>query len=224
MGTKSVSKQRPCLIKAILWDNDGVLVDTERLYFRATQVVLASIGIDLTQKHFIDLFLVESRGAWHFALEKGYSADEVERLRQERNDLYNEYLHAEHLVIEGVQEVLARLHGKYKMGIVTSSLKEHFEVIHRSSGLLQYFDFVLASGDYSKHKPDAEPYRIAVRKTGFEPADCIAVEDSLRGLQSAVAAGLRCYIVPTDLTRSSNFKGAYKVLAHVRELVADLGP
>jgi beta-phosphoglucomutase-like phosphatase (HAD superfamily) len=51
------------MIKAILWDNDGVLVDTERLYFLATQYVLATVGIPLTTAQYIDLFLVQGKGA-----------------------------------------------------------------------------------------------------------------------------------------------------------------
>jgi beta-phosphoglucomutase-like phosphatase (HAD superfamily) len=59
------------MIKAIFWDNDGVLVDTERLYFRATQHVLATVGIPLTKEQYIDLFLVQGKGAWHLAADKG---------------------------------------------------------------------------------------------------------------------------------------------------------
>jgi hypothetical protein len=61
------------MIKAIFWDNDGVLVDTERLYFHATQHVLATVGILLTKEQYIALFLVQGKGAWHLAAEKGIS-------------------------------------------------------------------------------------------------------------------------------------------------------
>jgi HAD superfamily hydrolase (TIGR01509 family) len=210
------------VIKAILWDNDGVLVDTEYLYFRATQEVLASIGFELTEHHFHDLFLVESRGAWHLVQEKGFSPEQVEQLRIKRNELYAKYLREEKLLIEGVEDVLAELHGKYKMGIVTSSLREHFDLIHSSTGLLKYFDFVVAAGDYTKYKPDPEPYLIALQKTGCTAEECIAVEDSLRGLLAATGAGIRCYVVPTQLTRNSDFAAAYKVLTHVREVLNEL--
>ncbi len=121
-----------------------------------------------------------------------------------------------------MQEVLAELHGKYKMGIVTSSLREHFDIIHRSTGLLKYFDFIVASGDYTKYKPDPEPYLVAIQKTGFAAEDCIAIEDSLRGLLSATRAGIRCYVIPNPLTRTSDFASAYKVLNHVREILVEL--
>jgi HAD superfamily hydrolase (TIGR01509 family) len=208
------------MIKAILWDNDGVLVDTERLYFRATQEVLASIGFELSEEQFVQLFLIESRGPWH--LLQGYSTDEINTFRKKRNELYSQFLEKGKTLIDGVEEVLAELHGKYKMGIVTSSLKEHFEIIHRSSGVLKYFDFVVASGDYAKYKPDPEPYFVALQKAGVPAEECVAVEDSLRGVLSATAAGLRCYVVPHPLTRNSDFHQAYKILNNVKDLLAEL--
>jgi HAD superfamily hydrolase (TIGR01509 family) len=211
-------------IKAILWDNDGVLVDTEHLYFRATQEVLASIGMELTEKDFLDLFLVEARGAWHLVSERGVSAAEIEKLRQTRNQRYAEYLRTETRLMEGIEDVLTELHGRYTMGIVTSSLREHFDIIHHSSGLLKYFDFVVASGDYTRYKPDPEPYLVALQRANCGPEECIAVEDSLRGLLSATRAGIRCYVVPQKLTSASDFSAAYRVLQNVRELLQELEP
>jgi len=208
------------MIKAIFWDNDGVLVDTERLYFRATKEILASVGFELTEEQFIELFLIEARGPWH--LLQGYSAEQIQMLRKRRNQLYSEFLTEKKTVMDGVEEVLAGLHGKYKMGIVTSSLKEHFEIIHRSTGLLKYFDFVVASGDYTKYKPDPEPYLVALEKAGVEAGECVAIEDSLRGAMSATGAGIRCYVVPHGLTRNLDFRGAHKVLPNIRDLLPEL--
>src|SRR5262245_60462297 len=142
------------MTKAIFWDNDGVLVDTEHLYFTATQQVMASAGIDLTEEQYIDLFLVQGRGAWHLAEARGIAPDEIERLRTERNDLYSQWLSEGPRVLSGITDVLKALHGRYRMGVVTSSRKDHFDVIHRDSGLLKYFDFVVTAGDVSRVKPD----------------------------------------------------------------------
>jgi HAD superfamily hydrolase (TIGR01509 family) len=208
------------MIKAILWDNDGVLVDTERLYYRATKDVLAGVGFDLTEELFVQYLLIESRGPWH--LLEGYTEEQIRELRRQRNERYSHYLSTERTVIDGVEEVLAELHGKYAMGIVTSSLKEHFEIIHASSGILKYFDFVVSAGDYTNYKPHPEPYLVAMQKAGVEPQECIAIEDSLRGVLAATGAGIRCYVVPHGLTRNSDFSQAYRVLTNLRELLAEL--
>lgn len=209
-------------VKAIFWDNDGVLVDTEQLYFRVTQQVLASVDVLLTEDQYVELFLVQGRGSWHLAEERGIPADEIDRLRDRRNALYAESLARAPLVLAGVQSVLDELHGKYVMGIVTTSSREHFDVIHQSSGLLRYFDFVLTAGDYARKKPHPDPYLRAVERSGVDGSACVAIEDSERGLASATAAGLRCLVVPTPLTRGRAFAGAYRILTGITDLPAAL--
>ena len=211
------------MIKAIFWDNDGILVDTERLYFSATKQIFSTIGINLTKELFIEFFLRKGNGTWHLAKEKGFSLDEINDLRKQRDILYGKILHEEDSVIPGVKEVLENLHKKYLMGIVTSSRKEHFEIIHKSSGLLQYFDFILAGGDYTKFKPDPEPYLLAVEKSGFNKEECLAIEDSERGLISAKKAGIKCFVIPSDLTCNGNFSTADKVLKNISEVLDELG-
>src|SRR5712671_990958 len=123
--------------KAIFWDNDGVLVETEHLYFQATQYVLASVGIPLTQQDYVELFLVQGRGAWHVAMERGIGPSDIERLRNERNALYGDLLAQAPRLTAGITEVLDALQGKYVMGVVTSSRKDHFDLMHRTTGLLK---------------------------------------------------------------------------------------
>jgi len=125
-------------------------------------------------------------------------------------------------VLAGVESVLAELHGRYVMGIVTTCSRDHFDVIHRSSGLLQYFDFVLLPGDYDRHKPHPDPYLRAIERSGFEPDACVAIEDSERGLASATAAGLRCFVIPTGLNRGGTFAGAHRVLETIADVPAAL--
>ena len=101
------------MTKVIFWDNDGVLVDTEHLYFEATRDVLASVHIHLSEELYKDLFLVQGRGAWHLALERGIGGSEIERLRQERNDLYGAWLAKAPRLVEGITDVLKALHGRF---------------------------------------------------------------------------------------------------------------
>jgi len=210
------------MIKAIFWDNDGVLVDSERLYYLATQRMLATVGVHLTKEQYIELLLVQGKGAWHLAAEQGITPDGVEKLRDERNALYSRLLEQEHLVIEDAREVLEELSKRYMMGIVTSSRPDHFAIIHRRTGFLKYFQFALTAEDYSHFKPHPEPYLLAVERSGFQAEECLVVEDSERGLTAANKAGIRCIVVPNDFTRMSNFAGADKVIGRLNELLAEL--
>ena len=206
------------MIKAIFFDNDGVLVDTEKLYYRANKETFAKMGVDLTQDLYIEYFLKQSLGTWHLAEAIGFTKEQIAKYHVERDELYSRLLASEMNVINGAEDVLKKLHGKFKMGIVTSSKKNHFEIIHNQSGLLKYFDFVLASEDYKLSKPAPDPYLKATELSGFSKEECIAVEDSERGLKAAISAGIGCYVIPTPLTKYSDFTRANKILNNIKEL------
>lgn len=212
------------MIKAIFWDNDGVLVDTERLYFRATQQVLASVGVILDLQTYREFYLARSAGTWHLAAQMGFSEAQIDRLRKKRNDLYSRLLRENDVAVEGTREVLQTLSGRFKMGVVTSSWRDHFEIMHSGTGFKQYFEFVLAREDYERSKPDAEPYSKAVEIAGCHPSECIAVEDSERGLTAAKAAGLACWVIPTELTDGADFSSADRILSRISDVVAHLAP
>ena len=166
MGKRGQDGRPRDLVEAILWDNDGVLVETEHLYFEATRSVLDSAGISLSQQQYVELFLVQGRGAWHLAEERGASPSDVDRLRDERNTLYARLLVEGPRLVSGIASVLETLHDGFVMGVVTSSRKDHFDLIHRSTGLLKYFDFVLTGDDYARTKPHPDPYLLAIERAG----------------------------------------------------------
>jgi HAD superfamily hydrolase (TIGR01509 family) len=208
------------MIKAILWDNDGVLVDTERLYFQATQEIMAAAGRPLAEDDYLEYFLRQGTGAWH--LLDNPPADEVARLRQARNDRYSELLREQACAIDGAADVLAQLYGKYTMGIVTSSRRDHFDLIHARCDLLRYFDFVLTSDEFPRVKPHPDPYLMAIERSGVRPDECVAIEDSERGLAAATAAGIRCIVIPTPLTGGGNFAAAARVVDRIGAVPAAL--
>lgn len=206
------------MFQAIFWDNDGVLVNTEHLYFQATQQVLASVGIDLDADTYRNFFLKQSQGAWHLAAEHGLPETRLMALREARNALYSQLLREADITMDGVAPVLQDLAQRFAMGVVTTSHRDHFEIIHRRTAFLEFFDFVLVREDYGQSKPAPEPYLKALQMVNCPPAACLVIEDSERGLMAAKAAGLSCWVIPTDLSRSSNFAAADKVLAHISQV------
>jgi HAD superfamily hydrolase (TIGR01509 family) len=203
---------------AILWDNDGVLVDTERWYFQATREVFAGVGIDLTVELYFECVLSRSGGAWHLASARGLSEADIAAMRDARNERYLHMLERELITIVGVRETLAVLRPHFVMGIVTSSRRAHFEAIHRRTGLLEFFDFTLTLEDYARSKPAPDPYLAAVARSGLPAGRCLAIEDAPRGLIAARAAALDCWVIPTEFTRGAPFSGATKVLNQITDV------
>jgi HAD superfamily hydrolase (TIGR01509 family) len=206
----------------IFWDNDGVLVDTEILYYRANRQVLRSLGVELTVDRFREFYLKDTIGGWH--LVPGLSDAAIEDLRAERNRVYAGLLRTEPFAMPGAAEVLRALCGKLSMGVVTSSRRDHFDLIHARTGFGRFFEVVVTCDDVRRTKPDPEPYLRALEITGRPPSECVAVEDSERGLLAAQSAGLECWVIPTALSRDGDFRTADRLLAGLAEVPALLDP
>ncbi len=202
----------------VLWDNDGVLVDTEGLYFQATRTVLQTVGVELTPDKFKEISLRRGQSTFILAEDRGIAPDCIARLRAERDRIYAESLGAQSHVVDGAEQVLRSLHGKVRMAVVTSTRREHFEIIHARSGLSPYFEFVLAREDCRHTKPHPEPYLKARARAGNVPDECVVIEDSERGLASAKAAGLECLIVLSEWTKEGDFSQARKVLQSISQV------
>jgi HAD superfamily hydrolase (TIGR01509 family) len=204
----------------ILWDNDGVLVDTEGLYFRATHEVLRSVDVSITADQFKEVSLRRGESCFILAAEHGLTDDEIVRLRAERDRMYTRLLGSQSWAIDGAEEVLRALHGRVRMGVVTSARRVHFEAAHAHTDLRRYLDFELTREDYKASKPHPEPYLTALSRHDLRPEDCIVVEDSERGLTAATAAGLRCLVVLSHWTQDGDFSKADRVLQSIRDVPA----
>ena len=204
--------------KAIFFDSDGLLVDTEGLSFDATREVFASAGVEMSKEWYVRENLGKGRRSAELAREHGVSEDQITELMRKRVERYRQVLREGVTPMDGVLEVLEKLHGRLVMGVVTSSTKDSFDIIMEKTGLRQYFSFFLTREDVAQLKPHPEPYLKALERSGEQSDDCLVLEDSYRGVQAAKAAGLTCYAIPDDLTRSQNFSIADKVLHSIREV------
>lgn len=201
----------------ILWDHDGVLVDTERWYFAATRDVLRRLDIELSQETYLDI-ATSGRTCWDLARAKGLPPEEVSRHREMRNSLYQDYLQTENIEVDGVTDVLSTLAESFEMAVVTTSRREDFQLIHRSRNLLGFFRFVLTVEDYPRPKPEPDPYLAALERFGARPDQAVVIEDSARGLRSALNAGLDCLVVRSEFTASQDFTGAWCVAESIRQV------
>ncbi len=204
--------------KYILFDNDGVLVETEIWYFRANVRILKELGITLYEDVYLNL-MAHGKTSWELARLQGISEEVIIKSRYKRDLYYQEYLKTEDIQISGVEEILAELIQKYKMAIITTSRRVDFNIIHENRNIKNYMNFILCVEDYPKAKPHPDPYLVGLHKFNAKKEETLVVEDSERGLKSAVAAGIDCVIVKNDFVSSHDFTNAKYKIDTLSELI-----
>lgn len=201
----------------ILWDHDGVLVETEPWYLEATRSCIRELGVELNKGDYLR-DMAAGRSAWKRARELGASDEQIRRGKASRNAAYQQFLRECPIEIPGVTDVLAALSHDYEMAIVTTAKRTDFELIHAERDIVSHMRFVLTNGDYARSKPAPDPYLEALRRFGASPEEAIVVEDSERGLRAAVAAGIDCVVVANDFVVGQDFSQATYRIDSLREL------
>lgn len=202
--------------KYILFDNDGVLVETEHLYYKASKKALKEFfNVEVTFERYMKL-MTDGKGVWIAAPDA--SKDEIIIARNQRDLYYQEYLKTEDTTIENIHSILAELSKDYKMAIVTTSRRVDFEIIHNNRGIIDFMDFVLCVEDYPRSKPYPDPYLKGLELFNAKKEETIIVEDSQRGLLSAFNAGIDCVIVHNEFTKTQDFSKANYFLNTLKDL------
>ncbi len=190
----------------ILFDNDGVLVETEMWYYEASKRALKEFfNYDIGFEEYMGIMTCGG-GVWSVLEDADQEA--IVTARNKRNVYYREYLQSKDIVIDGVEEILNELSKKYKMAIITTSRRVDFELIHKNRGIVDFMEFVLCEGEYPRAKPHPDPYLKGLRRFNARRHQAIVVEDSQRGLISAHDAGIDCVVVHNEFTKTQDFSKA----------------
>ncbi len=183
------------MIKAVIFDLDGVLVTTDELHFEAWKALADKLGInDFTKADNVRQRGVSRMASLEVVLEKtdrAFSEEEKLALAEEKNEIYVRSLSAlsETDVLSGANEFIDYLKSK---GIKTAvgSASKNTPLILEKTKLAGKFDAVSCGLDTTKSKPDPEVFLIAVKKLGVAPCDCVVVEDSDAGIEAAKTGGM----------------------------------
>ncbi|AAM72921.1 MAG TPA: HAD family phosphatase [Chlorobaculum sp.] len=203
------------MIEAILWDNDGLLVDSESLFFEMTRTFFAEAGLQVEAEYWGVEYLGNAKHSYQIAAELGLAPELIPSLLDRRNEAFVQRLRHSVPLMPKVRETIEALAGTVRLAIVTGSPRDKVLLMHGNNGLLDHFEVIVTDDEISNPKPHPEPYLKAMEMLGVKPERCLAVEDSQRGLDSAVAAGLRCIAVPNALTKVQRFDRAHAVEADV---------
>ena len=185
------------MIKAIVFDFDGVLADSEPLHLRAYQEVLAPLGITLTREEYYSRYLgYDDEGvftqAGRGARDRSWTSDGCDALIAERARVFDAVIEAGRRPLSGRSRV-HRSDGARNFRWVSRRARCGTRSRRSSAArrLDSHFRFIVASGDTPASKPAPDPYRRAAELHGIRPVECLAIEDSRWGIESAKAAGLR---------------------------------
>ncbi len=199
------------VIQGVCFDLDGTLVDTERLQWQAYRQVLGAYGVDIDLDEYRRRFIAVEGGA-EWACRRWQLPLDASSLRGRKAAVYRDLIAAGVPPMPGARACLERLHGAWRLAVVTNSTAAESAALLGPPGLAPLLDAVIAREAYAAAKPAPDAYLAAAAALGVPPAACVAVEDTPRGVRAARAAGLRVVAVPGDLTADQDFTGAARRL------------
>jgi HAD superfamily hydrolase (TIGR01509 family) len=206
--------------RAVVFDLDGLLLETELLWHRAEVRLFERHGSDFT---FEDKLTVMGTSAAFtgefFARRLGLPEEEAPALIREVTELMHQELQGQVDARPGAVELVKRLRGRVRLGLASNSPRFLVEAALSSAGFSDAFDAVVSSDDVANHKPAPDLYLLACERLGVAPSEALALEDTASGIASAKAAGLTCIAVPqfaeTDVT------AADRVIDSLEELLVE---
>jgi HAD superfamily hydrolase (TIGR01509 family) len=222
-------------MRAVVFDFDGVIADSEPRHYQALRDSLVPEGIAIDQEEYVRSYLAyDDRGAIRIALELHgypYDAERVNRIAARKTALFEDLMRRVPF-FPGVPELVRSLACEMPLAIASGARREEIETILDSGGLRSCFAAIVGADDVAQAKPHPEPYRSAVDRLrplapGLLPKDCVAFEDSMAGIASARSAGLTVVAV-THSYEAAKLGAAHRVIdsfagldaAGVRALVA----
>ena len=214
------------MIRAVVFDFDGVLANSEPLHLRAYQQVLSPFGIALTRDEYYANYLgYDDEGVFTQLAAQHRVALDIQTLIAEKTRVFDRTIEANieagDLLYPGAASCISLMASRYPLGIASGALRHEIEAILRGARLDRYFRFIVASGDTLEGKPAPDPYRRAVELHAVAPAECVAIEDSRWGIESAKSAGLACVGITSTYTREY-LPGADRIVASLDEFTPEL--
>jgi beta-phosphoglucomutase len=213
------------VIRAIVFDFDGVIADSEPLHLRALQGVLAQRGMSVGRDEYYARYLgYDDVGAFQaIGRDRGVelSDAEIRGLIAAKSTIYQTLLTGDGVLFAGAVRCVEGLATLFPLGIASGALRHEIQAILRSGRLDSYFQFIVASGDTPAGKPAPDPYLRAAALHGLDPSECVAIEDSRWGIESARTAGMRCVGI-THSYPASELAAADVIVDRLDQFTAEL--
>lgn len=179
------------MIKAVIFDMDGVLIDAKEWHYEALNKALKLFGYEISRYDHLVTYdgLPTSQKLEMLSMERGMP----KKLHRFINDLKQQYtvdkIFTDCHPLFVHEYALSNLKAdRYHLAVASNSIRNTVDLMMQKSNLLPYLDFFLSNQDVKKGKPDPEIYQVAIAKLGLKPEECLVVEDNKNGIQAAKAA------------------------------------
>lgn len=210
-------------LRAILFDHDGTLVNSEPIHYRMWVQVLQRYGFTLTEQQYKACYAGVPTPTNAIDLVHRFGIDESpEKLAKAKDTATREYLDQQAFpLMPGVDEAISYFHSAgLKLAVVTGASANGVQTTLRVNELKGYFSTVVSGDDVQASKPSPDCYFLALQQLGVSAAECLAIEDTQHGLEAAFRAGIDCVALPTEMSSDQDFNLSVSVLGGMPEAVA----
>ncbi|HZR47172.1 MAG TPA: HAD family phosphatase [Candidatus Manganitrophaceae bacterium] len=195
------------MLKAIIFDCDGVIVDSEPHHMKALQMVLAEEGISLSKEEYYQRYLaMDDKGCFETALadhRRPINNAILKKLIIRKMALYRTLSQQELYLYPGVVEFVNKAKGNYRLAIASGAFRGEIKFALDKGGMRAAFPVIVSAQDVKNGKPHPEAFLAALEKLNalpppispILPSECVVIEDSLHGVEAARGAGMRCLAV-----------------------------
>ncbi len=219
------------MLRAVVFDFDGVIADSEILHLRAFNRVLAQYGVEISTKDYYKEYLgLSDIDCFKALIDKGLfkpPTGGIENLVKQKNRVFEELVKTEGRIIEGVRDFLQMLkNNNIPTAICSGALLAEIELILEQAKLRDFFEAIVSAEQVKKGKPSPEGFLLVLKKLNqgrqepIKANQCIAIEDSHWGLKAAKAAGMHTIAV-TNSYDANELAAAEKIVARLDELSFD---
>ncbi len=210
-------------LKAIIFDHDGTLVDSEFIHYGIWQSLLQTFGVDFSEKEYLGshIGLPTLQGAIHLIEHYGLAIS-PEALYDQNIALTMQTLRSSPApLMPGVEECIQWcIANSVRIAIATGASREELTCSFEGHDILRHCEVSTCRDDVNNNKPAPDVYQLAMNKLNLSPLECVAFEDSHNGVKSAIAAGLRCIAIPDQYSKTQDFSAATFIATDIREATA----
>ena len=212
------------MINTVIFDMDGVIVDTEPVHHYAYHQHFKELEIDVSEEMYATFTGNSTRNVYQRIKEAYKLSYDVEMMVDNKRNIFNNAfdLKEDLDMLPGVKDLIADLHSNgIQLILASSSAKVTIERIFKRFSLHQYFTHIVSGEDFEKSKPHPAIFEHAASLSVAPKEECIVIEDSTNGVRAAKAAGLYCVGYNSEHSKLQDLSEADVVISHFNELTAE---